>query len=346
MTDVQSQMDQRSTVNDIVLNEMSPIFIRAACCFFNMKQGDNDTLLNEICVLLHQLCTVEWKSFIPNIDIGCHSTLLDRIAERYRIAERHNIDERHNTHPTQFSSINHCNPDSGSVVPILSTFLLKIGIVGEIGHGKSTIASHLCKAHGCSEYSFAKPLKDGVMVLFNLTPDQVYTEQKDQVDPWWNVSPRYLLQKLGTEFFREQLTRKLSNFHLTSSSLWIYNFLKWDTEHKLAHTVVSDCRFVNEADALRSRGYKLLRVVRNGAQSGPLQTEHRHGLICDKQQKIESQQPCGRTVSNVGHWPPSTHLSEREQSGIDVDFVIMNNGTVDDLCNLVDEIIVDKLMRS
>ena len=176
-----------------------------------------------------------------------------------------------------------------------------VGFIGEMGHGKSTAAEFLCQNFGYVEYSFARPLKEGVKILFSLSDSQVYTEQKNEVDPRWNISPRVMLQKLGTELFREKLSEylpQLSNIH---STLWIANFLRWFRDHQNSRVVVSDCRFQDEAACLKDCNFVLIRMV--------------------------------RPTHAVPHATPTfpQHASESVQKIIQVDDTIINDGTLHDL---------------
>jgi energy-coupling factor transporter ATP-binding protein EcfA2 len=76
-----------------------------------------------------------------------------------------------------------------------------IALCGPAGAGKTTVASHLVGIYGAKRYSFATPLKEMVRLALDLSYDQVYgtQEQKEAEDPRYNRSPRWLLQRIGTE---------------------------------------------------------------------------------------------------------------------------------------------------
>ena len=90
-----------------------------------------------------------------------------------------------------------------------------IGVCGLIGSGKDTIAEHLIKDHKFHKTSFADKLKDAVGSMFDWDRDMLEgktepsRQWREQSDSFWTaeagfeVSPRYLLQRFGTECMRE-----------------------------------------------------------------------------------------------------------------------------------------------
>ena len=120
-----------------------------------------------------------------------------------------------------------------------------IGIVGEIGSGKSTVAIYF-KHHGYNEYTLATPIKK-IAVALGFKPEQVYGNQidKSQLNDVWNISGREFCQKFGTEVCREYLPTVLP----TMKDMWI-RLLEKELE-KNENIVVSDIRFKNEADVVK-----------------------------------------------------------------------------------------------
>ena len=82
-----------------------------------------------------------------------------------------------------------------------------IGICGRAQNGKSTLAKHLVDTYGLVEVSFAQPLKSCCMEAFGFDKDQVFGDKKDTIDPLWGVAPRRVLQYVGTEFFRNSISK-------------------------------------------------------------------------------------------------------------------------------------------
>lgn len=81
-----------------------------------------------------------------------------------------------------------------------------LGIMAKAGHGKTTVANHLVASRGAAVRSVAAPLKRTVQKVFGFSEAQLWgtQAQKDAVDPRYGFSPRWLLQRLGTEGLRDE----------------------------------------------------------------------------------------------------------------------------------------------
>src|SRR5690349_10218769 len=82
-----------------------------------------------------------------------------------------------------------------------------IGLLGGAGAGKSTIASYLVEKYGAKRYRLAGLLKEIARRTLDLTVEQVdgTQAQKEAVDERYGFSPRWFLQRLGTEGVRATL---------------------------------------------------------------------------------------------------------------------------------------------
>lgn len=142
-----------------------------------------------------------------------------------------------------------------------------IGLSGYARSGKDETAKILVKEFGFKRVAFADKLRD---FLYALNPDvwsfsygfgRTYEPLRTVIDKetWEGVkkyqykdSVRQLLQRLGTEAGREVL----------GENVWVDAALTgYDDNAKL---VVTDCRFVNEAEAVTSRGGVMWRIMRQG----------------------------------------------------------------------------------
>jgi adenylate kinase family enzyme len=119
-----------------------------------------------------------------------------------------------------------------------------IGILGPAGSGKSTAATYLVEKYGACRYSFAHPLKKIVRQAFDLTKDQVWGSQriKETVDPRYGVSPRWLLQRIGTEGIRNTL----------GSDFWWELCMQQILADEPRIAVIDDFRFENEVNGFLS----------------------------------------------------------------------------------------------
>jgi dephospho-CoA kinase len=139
-----------------------------------------------------------------------------------------------------------------------------IGITGNKGSGKSTVAKILCEL-GWYELSFAQPLKEGLQKIFNLTDEQIYGNEKEIIDSYWNVTPRELLQVIGTDLLREQLPLLLPQ--IKDSTLWIQCLdkklqeLKYHNKGTYKGIVISDVRFIDEIQYIRHQNGHIWHVI-------------------------------------------------------------------------------------
>lgn len=172
-----------------------------------------------------------------------------------------------------------------------------IGLCGLAGSGKSTLANMLEGAVGYRVLPFAAPLKSAAAVIFNLTHDQLYGEQKNAVDPRYGLTPRRILQLLGTEVVR--------TIH---KDAWV---IRWRDEAQKAlkagfHVVVDDVRFQNEAIVvLEMKG--VVWMVERPEQIGFVKVKcRRKGELTNGEETHASEQPdslkqyISNTISNTG----------------------------------------------
>ena len=137
-----------------------------------------------------------------------------------------------------------------------------IGLVGYIGAGKGTVRDILVRNHGYHGFAFADALKDAVATIFTwprglLEGDSNASRAfRERVDVWWSnklgyeVTPRLILQKMGTEACR----------HGIADNIWIAALEKRMQGYD--DVVIPDCRFSNEINFIRSAGGVIIRVRR------------------------------------------------------------------------------------
>lgn len=126
--------------------------------------------------------------------------------------------------------------------------------------GKNTVADYLEDAYGFKQTAFADALKEGCRHMFGLTDAQLYGNMKEVQDEYWGVTPRYILQKVGTECMRVGY----------DENIWVKTVGKKLASDPAARWVISDCRFPNEATAVKKWGGLMVRVDRSqaGASGG------------------------------------------------------------------------------
>jgi hypothetical protein len=202
-----------------------------------------------------------------------------------------------------------------------------IGLVGFKGSGKDT-AADVFVSRGFQKDSFAAPLKDAVAQIFSWDREMLEgttTESRawrEIPDPYWSkvfgydVMPRMVLQKFGTESVRDV-------FH---DDIWVKSLVRrieTSPHHKF---VVSDVRFQNEVRAIQELGGIIIRVRRGGEPNWFLTAE----------QANRGHQDAIRYMIDFG-----IHRSEWDWIGCGFDYVIENDGTIEELKQKVLKI-VDK----
>lgn len=190
-----------------------------------------------------------------------------------------------------------------------------IGVVGKKRSGKDTVAAML--GAGVRRIAFADKLKHVAMQMFGLSFEQCYGDDlKEVIDERWGLSPRVILQRIGTECAR--------GIH---KDVWIRNVFDTIEAHERGESVtvadfdmrtfvrlgestprstvwcITDCRFPNEADAARAHGGVVVKVTRPARSS---------------------------------YEAADQHASETSIDDIVEDYGISNNGTLDDLRSKVE----------
>jgi hypothetical protein len=206
-----------------------------------------------------------------------------------------------------------------------------IGVCGLISSGKGTVANYLTTFHGFKSVSFAGSLKDAISGIFGWDRELLEgntkrsREWREERDEWWSkrlgmdITPRWILQYWGTDIFRNK-------FH---DEIWIASL-----ENKLRQTkddiVITDCRFKNELESIKKAGGITVRVNR-----GPNPSWYPAAEAYNKGPSRNLSWATSRVIlENAG-----IHASEYSSVGLDYDFHIENDGTIDDLHKKIDLII-------
>lgn len=132
---------------------------------------------------------------------------------------------------------------------------LLIGLTGPARCGKDTVAGFLME-QGFHRVSFADPLRDAVAAILREPGPELFSDaRKDApVSPGWpkHVTPRLLLQAIGTQGVRNHVDPRF----------WI-----WLAAEKYkafgAPVVVTDVRFLEEAEWVRENGGQIWRILRH-----------------------------------------------------------------------------------
>ena len=133
-----------------------------------------------------------------------------------------------------------------------------VAICGAKRSGKDVVADYMVQKYNYEKVKLAEPLKQVVNTLFDFTQDQTgETDEKDQIDERWNITPRQALQFFGTEVMQYKIQELLPE---VGRNFWINSLV--NRLHPNKNYVVSDLRFYHEYEQLVKHGALIIRIDR------------------------------------------------------------------------------------
>lgn len=153
--------------------------------------------------------------------------------------------------------------ESKESTPADNDEFIVIGVTGRKRSGKDTVGKYLIDNYGFVRVAYADALKEACKIIFGFSDEQVYGDDLKEVeDEYWKHSPREVLQKVGTELFRERLPQVCTNM---SNDIWIRSVDRQiQNLRKQGYTrfVITDVRFPNELDFIAKYNGKSWKVQR------------------------------------------------------------------------------------
>lgn len=198
-----------------------------------------------------------------------------------------------------------------------------IALIGFIGSGKDTAANILVENYGAKKDSFASPLKDLTSAVFGWPRDLMEGDTiqsrdfRETPDVFWsrkleipNFTPRLALQLLGTDVLRNHF----------DENIWLHSF---EYRYRCINdsynfTVLSDARFKNELDLIKRMGGNVIWVQRDHLPEW-----------YETAVKANAGNVIAKKIMNTKY--RDVHQSEWNWAGYDVDYIVENNGTIEDL---------------
>lgn len=196
-----------------------------------------------------------------------------------------------------------------------------VGLIGFIGSGKDTAAQKFVEA-GCIKDSFAAPLKDLVSSVFGWDRELLEGETvesrdfRETPDVFWSrkldiphFTPRLALQLIGTDVMRTHFDK----------NIWLNSLeyrLRTRTNSSFC-TVVSDARFKNELDLIKKMDGIIIWI-----QRGDLPDWYETAVDANQGNVVAEK------IMNTKY--KDVHRSEWDWVGGPVDYVIHNNGTLEE----------------
>lgn len=158
-----------------------------------------------------------------------------------------------------------------------------LGLCGKKQSGKSTVARYLKSKYKFQEISWAEPLKEIIgRQIFGITESHLTSTAKEIVMEKWGLSPRQILQIVGTDCFRNQI----------HPDIWV--ILGVEKIQRLIdigeNVVVSDCRFPNEVEAIRKLDGIVIEIEKLGqiSEDTHISENSLKGLVVDEMFQAEA----------------------------------------------------------
>lgn len=178
-----------------------------------------------------------------------------------------------------------------------------IAITGFKRAGKDIVSEYISKKYGYTHVKVASKLKSIIKLAFDLNDEDVESFKKDLVNDRLGVSPRRLMDFIGTQVFQHELNEIMPHI---GRKYWIQDLLHKHSQPNQS-IVISDLRFHHELEELKKKDSCLiLRVQRDAC--------------------IESKEL----------------VSEQEISDLKVDYELDNNGSIEELYSQIDSILTER----
>lgn len=188
-----------------------------------------------------------------------------------------------------------------------------IALCGKRRSGKDTVGAYLMKHHGFERKAFADPLKKATAILFDIPFSDVDKLKLDELihvtlETW----PEYKddSEVIRTQTFLQFLQRFGTDVarDLWGIDFWVEQTLPVQAFYKGRAIVVTDCRFESEAARVRLLDGYIVKIVRPLDENAALSVEHQH-------------------------------RSETELDTIRANYQILNDGSLEDLYEQVEDML-------
>lgn len=144
-----------------------------------------------------------------------------------------------------------------------------IGLIGNKGVGKDTVAKYFIDEE-YKQVAFADTLKESLKVLFNWDDELQDQNKKELTDEIWGVSPRTMLQLLGTDFLRHYCDKYLDTSIIYKGKKETFSYhikklfldIREDIE-KGKKFIFSDIRFQDELNFVKLIGGTIFKIERS-----------------------------------------------------------------------------------
>ncbi len=179
-----------------------------------------------------------------------------------------------------------------------------VAFLGPKSVGKDTSADFLVKKYGYQKYALADPMKKAVQLLFNFSDEQLWGDKKEILDPFWQVTPREIMQFIGIDVLFNELGDRFPHLSkVDGKTFYIRSFETCTQKFPDDLFVISDLRMQEDVTALRKMGAVIIRLERPGVTA------------------------------------TDSHISEESVNSVTgYDYTIINNGTIEELEEKINQV--------
>lgn len=144
-----------------------------------------------------------------------------------------------------------------------------IALIGKARSGKDSAGAHLVRAHAYTRLAFADPLKEMALAIDPVIP---FPKQRQQHDEY-TMRLRQMVETYGWERAKDlfpevrRLLQRMGQAQRERDEHYWVGILRRSVEGAAKlnmPVVVTDCRYLNEAQYLRGMGFTLVRLLRPG----------------------------------------------------------------------------------
>jgi len=175
---------------------------------------------------------------------------------------------------------------------------LIIAFTGYKRSGKDTCSNYISQYYNFKHYKISSKLKAVIKLLFNVS-DQDLEFNKETENSHWKITPRKMMQFVGTEMFQKQIQELIPDIQ---KNFWINSFESSYLINNNENIVISDLRFIHEYEVLRKYNIIVIRIENK------------------------------RLDTN------DDHISENEFLNIPFDYTIKNDGRLSNLYKKIDSV--------
>jgi len=126
-----------------------------------------------------------------------------------------------------------------------------VAFCGKKRSGKDTAAEAI-ESLGYRPIAFADPIKETCRAVFQFDDDQIDGSKKSERDEFWKFSPRWAMQMVGTDLFRDGI----------DEDVWVKSLLRRIDGSNHDKFAVTDVRFPNEVRHLMKAGARMVYIER------------------------------------------------------------------------------------